>query len=215
MPPARLQKIRVALTFNEIGAADPHVLSYPGLGDSGPSFGRFQADLHANPAARLVMQQILTASGMNDAAAAGLVARLNVACSKCPLTSIEQSLVLSAMASDQGRALIDGLDEKTFDAVSADVTMAMTAAGKVGKTLDDGAACLVALWSNMTGLPTTLDRWIGGETIQAYGGPCPPPAGAIVTQEDVETYLSLTAFFQERPRNLAHLQASVARGLTA
>ena len=72
-----------------------------------------------------------------------------------------------------------------------------------------GAACAVALWVNMTGVPDTLDRWLGGEAVTMDGVALQPPSGPVVSQADIEGYLSHTQFFQQHARNLAHFEASV------
>jgi len=209
------QRIRAALQANELGTGDPYTLSYAGLGNSGPSFGIFQADMAANAGARACMRTILVGSGLVQIAAASIVSQLGIACIACPLNHNDEATVLAAMDSDAGRKMIDAMDGVTLGAVLGYVGRAMDAAAAAGKTLDDGAACAVALWANMTGAPTTLGEWLGGQSVAIDGVSLAPPAGPVVTQADLLSYLSHTLFFEQHQRNLAQFQASIATGLAS
>lgn len=208
-------KIRAALRANESGSADPYTLSYAGLGRSGPSFGIFQADMAANLDARSCMRIILVGAGMSAAAASSLVSQLGIACMACPLNHNDEAAVLAAMNDAPGRQMIDAMDDVTLGTALGYVGRAMDAAAVVGWSLDEGASCAVALWANMTGAPTTLDLWLSGEAVVIDGISLAPPAGPIISQTDLEWYLSHTQFFEAHQSNLAHLQASIATGLAA
>lgn len=208
-------KIRVALRANELGSADPYALSYAGIGQSGPSYGVFQNDVYASTAARTTLWNILMTTGTPSKPAAALVDALRVPCKVCPLGVADEATVCAAMASAPGKALVDALDGVTLTMVFGYVARAMDAAASRRLTLDDGAACAVALWVNMTGAPSTLDLWLGGEAVAIDGVELQPPAGSVVSQADIEGYLSHTQFFQQHARNLAHLRASIAAGLAS
>lgn len=208
-------KIRAALRANELGAADPYALSYAGLGQSGPSYGVFQNDVMASTAARTTLWHILMTTGTPSPRAAAIVDGLRRTCTVCPLGVADEATVYAAMASAPGRSMIDALDGTTLTIVLGYVSQAMAAASGAGKTLDDGAACAVALWVNMTGAPATLDLWLGGKAVTIDGVELEPPAGPVVSQADIEGYLGHTQFFQQHARNLAHLRASIATGLAA
>lgn len=208
-------KIRAALSANELGPADPYALSYAGIGQSGPSYGVFQNDVYASSAARATLWNILMTTGTPSKPASVLVDALRVPCKVCPLGVADEATVLAALASAPGRALVDALDGVTLAMVLGYVGRALDAATAVGKTLDDGAACAVALWVNMTGAPATLDRWLSGDTVTMDGVDLAPPAGPAVIQADIEGYLDHTKFFEQHARNLAHLQASIATGLAS
>lgn len=208
-------KIRAALRANELGSADPYVLSYAGIGESGPSYGVFQNDVFASTSARTTLWNILMATGTPSPRAAAIVDGLRRACSVCPLGAADGATVAAALASATGRALVDALDGVTLAIVLGYVGRALGAAAAASKTLDDGAACAVALWANMTGAPATLDLWLGGEAVAMGGVDLAPPAGPVVSRADLEGYLAHTQFFEQHARNLAHLQASIATGLAA
>lgn len=208
-------KIRAALCANELGAADPYALSYAGVGQSGPSYGVFQNDVFASTAARTTLWNILMTTGTPSKPAAALVDALRVPCKVCPLGVADEATVHSALASAPGRALVDALDGVTLSMVLGYVARATDSAAGRGLTLDDGAACAVALWVNMTGAPATLDRWLGGEAVTINGVDLAPPAGPVVSQADIEGYLDHTKFFEQHARNMAHLRASIAIGLSA
>lgn len=208
-------QIRAALRANELGAANPYALSYAGLGNSGPSYGIFQNDVYASTSARTTLWQVLIQTGTPSKPAAILVDALRVRCSACPLGVEDEHTVLSALASAPGRALVDALDGVTLAIVLGYVARSIDAAASAGRTLTDGASCAVACWANMTGAPDTLDRWLAGEPVTMGGATLPPPQGPVVSQDDIEGYLTHTQFFAQHPRNLAHLQASIAEGLAA
>lgn len=213
--PELAAKIRAALRANELGSADPYALSYAGLGQSGPSYGVFQNDVMASTAARTTLWHILMTTGTPSPRAAAIVDGLRRTCTACPLGVADEETVAVAMASAPGRSMIDALDGTTLAIVLGYVSQAMAAAAGAGKTLDDGAACAISLWVNMTGAPATLNRWLAGEIVTIDGVALAPPGASVVSQADVEGYLSHTQFFQQHARNLAHLRASIATGLSA
>lgn len=209
-------KIAAALRMNEIGTADPYTLSYAGLGNSGPSFGTFQGDVAANPHARSVLSVILITAGVSPGRTATLTAQLARPCKSSPLGAADDTTVLQAIASESGRALVDQMDASILAAVLREVGTSIDAAEAAGLSIEDGAVCAIALWCNMTGAPTTLNRWLGGEAIDhGPGRTVAPPAGPTVGLPEVLAYLSASDYFTAHPRNLAHLQGSVAIGLAA
>jgi hypothetical protein len=213
--PIRL-RIRAALRANEIGGGDPYRLSYAGAGNSGPSFGIFQGDLAAkNSAVRNTMWLVLVGAGMSPSIANGMIGALSEPCTASPLNPDAAAQIDAALASPGGRALVDQMDDTILDAVLSEVGTSIATAIAAGRALEDGAAIAIALWSNMTGLPSTLNRWLAGQIVQEKGGVAPTPSGPTTTLGDVIAYLALADFFVAHQRNLAHFKQSVAAGLAS
>jgi hypothetical protein len=70
------------------------------------------------------------------------------------------------------------------------------------------AQLYIALWVNMTGAPDTLCKWLSGT--QEVG--LAPPAGAVVTPQNLESYLQANTYFRLHPKNFVHMQDSVLAG---
>jgi len=208
-------QIRAALRANELGSADPYAFGYAGLGASGPSIGIFQGDLAVNSQARSTVWQILVGGGMPSAQANQIIGQLAQHCTASPLRPEDDAVVAAALASDEGRAAIDKMDDAILAGVLAHVGSSIDAAAAVGLDLDPGALCAIALWCNMTGAPSTLNRWLVGEPVALAGGTPPAPAVPTASLADVVGYLALTDFFRAHPRNLIHFQQSVAAGLAS
>lgn len=206
-------KIRAALRANEIGNGDPYKLSYAGAGTSGASFGIFQGDLANNSTARNTLWKVLVGTGMAPSIANGIIGAMNETCQACPLGPNTAAQIDGALASKAGRALVDQMDDAILATVLAEVGTSITSAAAADRPLDDGATIAIALWSNMTGLPSTLNRWLAGQAVQERGGVAPTPAGPATTLDDVMAYLDLAEFFVVHRRNLDHFNQSVAVGL--
>ena len=199
--------IKEAIKQNELGNASPYHLSYACLGSSGASFGVFQCDCHSNNAkARPVLTQALQAAGADPATTARILAALAEACPHgSPLSSSDATLMNGALASAAGRALVDQMDQVLLNIVLAELDTSIAAAAIQSLTIDPVALLYIALWVNMTGAPTTLNRWLAGSVEARLA----PPAGPSVSDSDMETYLQANSYFKLHPKNFLHMQASV------
>jgi hypothetical protein len=201
--------VKAAIRANELGSASPYALSFAKLGSSGASFGVFQGDMHANPAIRTVLQQVLHAAAMDAATVARIVGVLSAPCPNGnPLSPQDALHVNTALGSTAGAALIDAMDAQLLQTVLTHIQQAVDAAAFRKWTLADRALLYIALWSNMTGAPGQLCTWIGGQTISGVA----PPHGPIVAEADLRTYLSAQSYFQQHPANFIHFKQSVAAG---
>jgi len=203
--------IHAALVANEIGGdlSVAYRLSFAGCGASGASFGVFQADCAANPMALHTLMQALGAASAPMDATGRILGALRSPCARNPLSAADTSLVDAALSSAQGRALVDALDQHSIDAVTADLALAMMAAGG---SIEAGAQIAIALWCNMSGRPTLLLQWLGGEAITEGHIVVAKPANP-VTLDDIDRYLNSTTYFTAHPQNWQHFAASVQSGI--
>jgi len=200
--------IRAAIRANELGNISPYQLSYARLGASGASFGIFQGDTHVNPLARSTLQSILTAAGGAPASVSCIMGLVSQACPNGnPLSPADTAFANQALNSPAGQAAVDAMDDQLMQTVLNGLDGCIAASGTTPIT---GEALLyMALWINMTGAPTTLKLWLGGQTVSGV----PAPAGPSVEPADIEAYLKASAYFTAHPQNFAHMQASVATGV--
>jgi hypothetical protein len=105
--------------------------------------------------------------------------------------------------------LVDAMDGTLLDIVLSELDSAIAAAASSGKTIEPRALLYIALWVNMTGAPTTLNKWLGGDEECDVAA----PTGPVVTFTDLENYLQGTTYFRLHPRNFVHMQASVTAAL--
>ena len=207
--PSLIAAMRAALCANEGG--QPYRLSYAKLGKSGPSFGIFQADTHADKKALATLGKILIAAHFDAASQARILGLLAQACPKgSPLDAADRTAVDAALSSPAGRALVDAKDDETFARIGHKVDAATLAARARGMTINGDAQIAIALWSNMTGdtAAAHLHHWLRGAAV--YG--VPPARANPVTLDDVYAYLARTPFFAAHPRNLVHFRQSVEAG---
>jgi hypothetical protein len=210
--PALMPAIKAALRANEIGNGDPYKLSFALLGSSGASFGIFQADTAANRNALSTLRSILVAATMPIGQINNILAVLGVPCPTDPLHPEDEAAVNAALASAQGRALVDAMDARTLAVIGADLDLANAAAAKSENSINGEAQLAVCLWCNMSGPPSLLLTWLGGAAVTETGATVAPP-GNPVTLDDMQRYLSRSSFFAAHPRNWAHFAASVAAGV--
>ena len=209
MDQAFIPAVRSAIQANELGPASPYCLSYACLGNSGASFGIFQGDTNVNARARDTLDNVLRAANVDDDARVRILDAVSRPCpGGNPLSPDDTKRVNDALACSQGRDLVDQMDDGLMRGVLGYIDSSVDAAGRAGKTIDPEAQLYIALWVNMTGAPDTLNRWLGGGTEMGMA----PPDGPIVTVEDIKGYLQASKYFQENPRNFAHMEQSVAAG---
>lgn len=199
--------IRAAIKQNELGNASPYCLSYARKGKSGASFGIFQGDTNVNPLARSTLGDVLNAAGIADATVAGILAAV---CQPLPngnpLSSADTSLVNDALAATLGRPIVDRMDDQLLQTVLDGIDSCIAASD--ARPIDPVAQLYIALWTNMTGAPSTLCTWLGGTQVAGLAS----PDGAAVAAADLENYLQASKYFRENPGNWPHMQASVATG---
>jgi hypothetical protein len=201
--------VKAAIRANELGKLSPYALSFAKLGSSGASFGVFQGDMHSNPSVRIVLEQVLHGAAMDAAAVTRIVGMLSAPCPNGnPLSPQDALHVNNALSSATGSALVDAMDGQLLQTVLTHIQQAVDAASARTWTIAETAMLYIALWSNMTGAPGQLCAWIGGETVSGVA----PPAGPIVAEADLQTYLTAQSYFQQHPANFTHFKQSVAAG---
>jgi hypothetical protein len=212
--PALTPAIRAALAMNEVGgdSSRAYRLSFAGQAASGASFGVFQADCAANPRALATLLRILQGAKVPGSELARILEPLRAPCRVNPLNGQDTALVDTALASAQGRGLVDALDRLSLDAVLADLGLALDAATVAGNSIDPGAQIAIALWCNMSGRPTTLRSWLGGNAVSENGVRIEAPSQPI-SLADIERYLTHTNFFSAHPQDWPHFLASIQAGL--
>lgn len=209
--PAMFPAIRAALQANELGSGNPYKLSFALIGASGASFGIFQADTASNPAARSTLRAILNAAAMDPARINTILSLLAQPCPLDPLNAADEDDVNAAIASPQGQALVDAMDNRTLAGIYADLDLATQTASNANNSINGDAQLAICLWCNMSGPPTLLLNWLGGNPITEPGGTVNAP-GVPVAFTDMQAYLQRSSFFTNHPRNWAHFSASVAQG---
>jgi hypothetical protein len=130
-----------------------------------------------------------------------------------PLSAAETALVNAALNSPAGRALVDAMDDAIYQGVNRHVQDCLKAAAASRRQVDPKAEIYMALWINMSGAPTTLLRWLSGESVTLTTIVPPPPT--TVTAAAMEAYLRATSYFSENPHNFAHMTQSAAAGMNA
>jgi len=211
-PPADTlkQALRMAVRVNEIGSDTPYKLYFAAKGVSGASFGFTQGDLAAGqPVVKETFRQVLAAAGVADNQ---ITSRLSVHVISNPLDPDETRQVNAALDSPTGRALVDAMDERIFADICRGLDVCVAAAAGNGCTIEARAQIYMLLWINMTGPPTILRDWLGGQAVQMTKSVPALASGAVVTANDMERYLQATEFFSENPQNLPHFRQSVAAG---
>jgi len=205
--------IRTALRVNEIGRASPYQLSFAGKGKSGASFGASQGDLAAQPLARDTLWKILATNDVPRAKIASILGQLSGPSYSNPLSTEDDRLVEQALASPQGRDLVDAMDKTIMDGVCQSVSECEDAAAAANNSIDPIAKLFMALWINMTGPPTTLKEWVGGSEVwlDSHRNKIAPPSGQ-VSSAMIINYLKSCDYFIANPGNFPHMQEAVAAG---
>ena len=212
MTPAIIDAMRAAVRSNELGAADPHQLSFAGAGTSGASVGVFQADLAHNAAARAALWPLLSRANLSSVQR--VLSLLSEPCARNPLSAADTLVINGCLHSPAGRDVVDRLDDGIFTTVQQHVISAEGAAAMGGHQLTPGAYCAIACWVNMTGAPTTLSNWLAGRGLPLETD-VPSPTSTLITEEDVYVYLAGTKFFKANPQHLLNLKKSVASALVS
>jgi hypothetical protein len=207
---ALIPAIKEAIRQNEIGDQSPYRLSYARLGSSGASFGTFQGDTNRNDTAQSVLRQALVANGVDPAAIARIMAAVSEACPRGnPLSPDDSAIADAALSCDTGKQLVDAMDATLLQRVLAGIDSCTAAAAARQFTIEPAAQLYIALWVNMTGLPTTLSKWLSGTPEVGLA----PPAGSPVTAQDLETYLQANSYFRDHPDHFPHMQEAVRAAL--
>lgn len=201
--------IRAAVRANELGGVSPYCLSYARLSNSGASFGVFQGDTNVNSQARIALTHALSAAGIDTSTIDRLVAAVSMPLPDgSPLSADDSALVNGALAAPAGRTIVDQMDDELMVHVVDGIDSCIAASNP--RPIDPEAQLYIALWTNMTGPPTTLTKWLGGTPEIGLAS----PGGDTVAAADLASYLQASSFYQKNPRNFAHLQASVRAGVT-
>jgi hypothetical protein len=205
--------IRAALRVNEIGRTSPYQLSFAGKGKSGASFGASQGDLAAQPLARDTLWKVLAASEVPQAKIASILGQLSGPLYSNPLSTEDDRLVEQALAAPQGRDLVDAMDKTIMESVCQSVADCEGAAEAAGISLEPTAELYMALWINMTGPPTTLKQWVGGNEVwvDSHRNKIAAPTGQ-VSSGMIINYLKSCDYFIANPGNFPHMQEAVAAG---
>ena len=203
---AMIPAIKSAIKHNEIGNKSPYELSFACYGSSGASFGIFQGDIGVNNIARSTFLQILQQNNMAENIYTAIMKQL---CRPCPngnpLVPSAITQVNNCLTSPSGRAAIDAMDDKLLQVVLAEIDTCIATAAARKMLLDPIVILYIALWVNMTGAPTTLNKWLSG--IPEFG--LLLPQMPIVTQSYIRQYLQNTVYFQLHAKNFLHLEESV------
>lgn len=202
-----LPAIKETIKQNEIGGGSAYALSYARKGQSGASFGNLQGDTNASALARTTLQKVLAAGGV--AAAARILAAVSKALpGGNPLSPADTKLANDALASAKGRALVDAMDAQLLTDVIAGLDACIAAAAGRNLGIEPRALLYIPPWINMSGPPSLLKKWLGGQSVL---GLAPPPLPAL-TVDEIESYLQACAYFQANPRNFARYRDCVAQG---
>lgn len=204
--------IRTALRFHEIGNDTPYRISFAGKGKSGGSFGFMQGDLAAGqPDVTRTFRDAMTAAGMSAQKINDLLALLAKHQIKNPLSPIDTAAVNQALQASH--ALVDAMDDKILEDVYRDLDRCNARAAAHQRSIETKASVYMALWINMSGPPTKLLTWLDGD--DPHLARHVPPAGSVVSGDDMEDYLAATNYYVENPQNLKHLHDCAARGMRA
>lgn len=204
--------LRRALRRHEIGDKSPYQLFFAKKGKSGASFGFMQGDLAAGqPEVQATFKSALAAAGVAKAMVESLTARLSVPLEQDPLAPEETILVNGALLASKD--LVDRMDEGILSDVYADLDKCIAAAQASGRSIDPTALLYMAMWINMSGHPTTLLRWLRGESVELHHAIAPP--GLVIDEAAMKRYLEATKYFIENPRNFRHMADCATHGATA
>jgi hypothetical protein len=218
---SRLRAAALACLFHhECGGREAvaYRLSFARIGASGASFGRLQADCHADPEARATLGRILKEAGMASDRSATILGWLAL---RMPQGWIGAPADLrdidTAIAAPAGRAIVDAQDTALLDGALLQLQHCRQSAARNGSTIADDAALAICLWTNQAGPPTALRLWLSGETVTLGGRDLAPlPRGTAVTLDRlIAAYLQHVPFEARYPAQLAALREAVAAGLQA
>ena len=207
--------IAAAVEVNEGAADNPYRLSFARKAESGPSFGKMQGDLSVQQLARDTLKKALLANGVDAQRATDIVAQLSRPMAANVLGAADDQLVETALASDAGRSLVDEMDQQILAHVIDDVDDCLDTAQAANREVEPKAAIYMAMWINMSGPPTTLKVWLGGQDVfLAHHARRVAAPGDVVSAADMEGYLQATDYFVANPRNFAHLEEAAAAGMS-
>ena len=201
--------LRTTLRVHEIGRASPYQLFFAGKAKSGASFGFMQGDLAARqPVVQRTFHQALAEAGVNEADINDLAARLSVHLIDNPLSPAESATVNGALA--RSSTLVDAMDEAILGGVYGGLDICLRQASQHARDLAPIAQLYIAMWINMSGPPSKILTWIGGQDPGLRQPIAPAPR--LIDQPAIESYMLATDYYVENPRNFRHMQESAAAG---
>lgn len=203
---ATMQVITTAIRLNEIGNASPYQISFAGKGNSGASFGFMQGDLNAGQQiVATTFAAVLAASNIPADKAAALTKALSGHLLQNPLSNADTTIVDDALSTLDGRALVDKMDQTILQGVCIGVSQCLQAALSSNRTVAPMSIAYMAMWINMSGAPTKLLSWLGGDVV-VLGKLQVGPAPLNIDEAAMEAYLKETPYFVANSKNFNHLQ---------
>jgi hypothetical protein len=197
------------MRMHEVGTSSPYQLSFAAKAKSGASFGFMQGDLAASqPVVQRTFHAVLAADQIPENTINDFAQRLSIHLIANPLSASETATVNNAL--NAHRDLVDAMDDAILSGVFGGLDKCLQQATAHGRSIQPIAQLYMAMWINMSGPPTTLLRWLGGE-IPALRLPV-DRAPQVIDKAAIESYLQATDYFVENPRNFAHMQQSAAAG---
>ena len=211
--------ILAALYWHEC-RSDPAVayrLSFARIGASGASFGPLQADCHAWPPALDAIEKICRGELLPPEQLGRVLGLLRSALPQgWPGTATDLAALDAAIASTQGRAIVDQLMQTILDGLVQQLGRCEAAAAGNGSTIAPAALIGMAIWINQDGPPTVLLDWLGGEPATLGGATVPVLApGAAVDQAAWLGYFRRIPFIRRHPAEIAPMEQAIAIGLAA
>ena len=198
-----------ALRHHEIGGQPDlaYRISFAGKGNSGASFGAMQGDLAAGrPEARKAFLAVLVAARVQpakiDALAEALIGRPH---KRNPLSDADTRLIDAALVAS--KPLVDAMDAQIAADVHADLDKVAAAAAAAGRWIEPKALLYIANWINMTGPPTTLLKWVAGDSVSGVA-----TVGKVIDEPAIQAYLQSQKYYRENPATWPHMVKSVEKG---
>jgi hypothetical protein len=202
--------LRAAVRHHEIGD-DPdaaYKLSFAEKGRSGASFGFMQGDLGQNQQeVKDAFHRALKADNVLDTDISRIMESLSGQVTSTSLSNEDKIRVNKALNTQEGRKLVNAMDEKIFADVCMKLDRCLDAATSSDRTITPEAQIYMLLWINMTGPPTDLLDWLSGKSVRGVAAP-----GATADRSAIEEYLKASKYFTQNPGNFQHMVESVATG---
>lgn len=216
--PAVATALGAALFAHECGSRTEiaYRLSYAETGKSGGSYGRYQADTHANPSALHTLDLILQGAKMQPAQRGRILGILRNPAPSNPLSKADLAAVDAAIDSTQGRVLVGKQDAADLSDVLAELERCVAMAAEHGCTILPAALIGMGLWINQSGAPTDLLDWLRGCPVKLGGHFVP----SLTQGSDIGEYLwllyySLIPFVREHLNEWTRGVEAIAIGCAA